>query len=64
MLVHGGQRGEAEAVADLLQAGRIAVLLDELVEVIQNLALALGERLQRGLLAGRRDREIPATGAE
>jgi hypothetical protein len=45
VLVNRGERREAEAVANLLQAGRVAVLLDELVEVVENLALAFGEGL-------------------
>ena len=43
VLVHGRQRRQVEAPADLLQARRVAVLLDEVVQVIQNLALAFGE---------------------
>ena len=45
VLVDRGQRRQAEAAADFLQARRVAVLLDELVEVVENLALAFGERL-------------------
>jgi hypothetical protein len=42
--VHRGQRREVEAAPDFFQARRVAVLLDELVEVIEDLALAFGER--------------------
>ena len=41
--MHRRQRRQAEAPADLFQARRVAVLLDELVQVIQDFALALGE---------------------
>ena len=44
VLVHRGQRREAEAPADFLEARRVAVLLDELVQVIEDLALPFGER--------------------
>ena len=44
MLVHGRERRETELLADLLEAGRVAVLLNELVEVVQNLALPFGKR--------------------
>ena len=44
MLVDRGERREAEAASDLLQTGRVAVLPDELVQVIENLALAFCER--------------------
>src|SRR5262249_12905162 len=36
---HGGQRGQAEASADLLEARCVAVLTDELVQVVENLTL-------------------------
>ena len=42
--MHRGERREAEAVADFLEARRVAVLLDELVQVVENLALPFGER--------------------
>ena len=42
--MHRGQRREAEAPADFLEARRVAVLLDELVQVVEDLALAFGER--------------------
>ena len=41
MLVNGRQRREPEATPDFLEAGRVAVLLDEIVEVIKDFALAL-----------------------
>ena len=44
VLVHRGERRQVEATADFLQARRVAVLLDEVVQVIQDLALAFGER--------------------
>jgi hypothetical protein len=43
VLVDGGQRREAELPADLLEAGRVAVALDELVQVIEDLALPFRE---------------------
>ena len=45
MLVHRGQRRQTEASTDLLETGRIAVLFDELVQVVQDLPLPLCERL-------------------
>src|SRR5207237_7537690 len=44
VLVYRGERREAEAASDLLEARRVAVLPDELGEVIENLALPFGER--------------------
>ena len=52
VLVHGGQRRQAEAPSDFLEARRVAVLLDELVEVVENFALSLGEGLHGRLLLG------------
>ena len=43
MLVDRGERREAETAADFLEARRIAVLLDEIVEVVENLPLTLGQ---------------------
>ncbi len=43
VLVHRRQRREPEAPADFLEAGRVAVLLDEIVEVIEDFALTLGQ---------------------
>ena len=43
VLVDGGERRQAEAPADFLQARRVAVLLDEIVEVIEDFPLALGQ---------------------
>jgi hypothetical protein len=42
MLVDRGQGREVEPLADFFQARRVAVLLDKLVQVVENLALALG----------------------
>jgi hypothetical protein len=44
MLVHRGERRQVETAADLLEAGRIPMLMDELVEVIQDFPLAFRER--------------------
>jgi hypothetical protein len=43
VLVDRRERREAEAPADFFEAGRIAVLADELGEVVENLALAFGQ---------------------
>jgi len=43
MLVDRRERREAETPADLLEARRIAVLLDEIVEVIEDFPLAFGQ---------------------
>src|SRR5437762_1781991 len=48
MFVHRGERREAEAPTDFLQARCVPVLLDELVEVVENLALPLGKWKHRG----------------
>ena len=45
VLVHRRERREVEAPADFLQAGRVAVLLDEVVEVVEDLPLTLGQWL-------------------
>ena len=50
VLVDRGQRRQIEAPADFFQARRVAVLLDEFVEVVENLALAFRERLHGSLL--------------
>ncbi len=50
MLVHGCQRREAETAAHFLETGRVAMLLDEVLKVVQNLALALGEWLHGATL--------------
>ncbi len=47
MLVHGRKRREAEPAAHFLQARCITVLLDEFLKIVENLALAFGERLHR-----------------
>ena len=46
VLVDRRERRQAEAPADLLEARRVAVLLDELLQVVEDLALALGQWLQ------------------
>src|SRR5207248_5240340 len=43
VLVDRRQSRKTEAPADFLEARRVAVLLDELVEVVQNLALPFGQ---------------------
>ena len=43
VLVHRRQRRQAEAAADFLQAGRVAVLLDEIIQVVENFPLTLGQ---------------------
>src|ERR1035437_5004500 len=43
MLVHRRERRKAESPSDFFQTWRVAVLLDELVQVVEDLALALGE---------------------
>ena len=57
MLVHRGQRREAETAADLFQARRIAVLLDEFVQVIEDLALSFGQRKHAMSLIANEDAE-------
>ena len=49
MLVDRGERRQIESPADFFQARRVAVLLDEFVEVVQNLALTFRERLHGSL---------------
>jgi hypothetical protein len=44
VLVDGRQRRKAEALSDFLEAGRVAVALNELVQVVEDFALALGQR--------------------
>src|SRR5204863_236083 len=48
MLVNRCERRKAETATDFLEAGRVAVLPDEVVEIVENLALALGEGKFRG----------------
>ena len=43
MLVHRGERLEAETLRDLLEAGGIPLILDVALEVDEDFALALGE---------------------
>ena len=45
VLVHRRQRRQAEPPADLLETRRVAVLLDEFLEIVEDLALAFGEWL-------------------
>src|SRR5262245_54360340 len=47
MFVHGGERRQAEAPPDFFETWRVAVLWDELVEVVENLALPFRERKHR-----------------
>src|ERR1041385_806713 len=44
MLVHRRQRREVEAASDFLQTRRVAVVLDELVQVVEDFTLPFGER--------------------
>src|SRR5262245_21783428 len=43
VLVDRSERRQTETAADLLQAGRVAVLLDEIVEVVEDFPLTLGQ---------------------
>src|SRR6185369_10605425 len=43
VLVDRGQRRQTEAPADFLQAGRVAVLLNEIVQVVEDFPLTLGQ---------------------
>jgi hypothetical protein len=44
MFVYGGERRQAEAAPDFLQARCISMLLNELVQVIEDFALAFRKR--------------------
>src|SRR5207249_11227166 len=44
MFVHGRDRGQPEMLRDLFQARRVAALVDELADEIQDLSLPLGQR--------------------
>src|SRR5262245_61148143 len=44
MFMDGCQRGEIEAAPDFFQARRVAVVLDELIQVIEDFTLPFGER--------------------
>ena len=50
VLVDGRERRQAEAAAHFLETRRVAVLLDEFLQVVQNLALTLGEWLHGATL--------------
>ena len=55
VLVHRGERRQAEAPADFFEARRVAVLLDELVQVVENFPLPFRERKHQrlpGLVVG------------
>jgi hypothetical protein len=43
MFVNCRERGQAEASPDFLEAWSVAVLLDEIVQVVEDLALTFGE---------------------
>ncbi len=43
VLVHGGQGLKAELFRDLLEAGRVPLLLDVSVQIAEDFALALGQ---------------------
>ena len=49
VLVDGRQRRQAEPAPNFLEAGRVALLLDEIPEVVENLALAFGQWLHLSL---------------
>src|SRR6185503_8557639 len=44
VLVDGGERRQVETAPDFLEARGVAVLLDELVEIVEDFTLAFGER--------------------
>jgi hypothetical protein len=44
MLVNGGERGEFQRLGDFFEAGRVAVLVFEMDEEIEDFFLPLGER--------------------
>ena len=52
VLVDSCERGQPESSTDFFQARGVAVLLDEVVQVIQNLALAFRERKHVASCAG------------
>ncbi len=43
MLMDRGQRRESETPADLFEAWRVAMLLDKIVKIIEDLPLTLGQ---------------------
>ena len=55
MLVNRRQRRQAEPPADFFEAWGVFVLLDEILKVVQNLALTFGQWLHR--LAPQKDGE-------
>src|SRR5437016_6537999 len=44
VLVHRGQGSQAQSAGDLLEAGRVAVLIHEIDQEIEDFFLSLGER--------------------
>jgi hypothetical protein len=48
--VHRGERREPETAADFLEARRVAVLLDEIVEVIEDFPLTFGQRQHAAII--------------
>ncbi len=67
VLVNRRERRKRETTADFLETRRVAVLLNELVEVIENLALTFRERLHQASFSrlmsqGRRNLKAPDKG--
>ena len=54
VFVHGGQRTQAQAVADLFKRRRIAVPLDEFLEKVVNLALSFSDCHNSEILTNQR----------
>jgi len=54
VFVDGRERRQTETSSDFLEARRVAVLLDELLQIVQNLPLALGEWLHGPTLPNKR----------
>ena len=50
MLMHRRERRETKTTADFLQTWRVAVLLDELLKIVENLALTFGKWLHTATL--------------
>src|ERR1700681_2533495 len=59
VLVHGGERGELHTLADLFKAGRVAVLVLEGNEIIQDFFLTFGQGHGCNLRSGERDCAAP-----